>query len=163
MKFIPCQPSIWCRTYKKFKFFNGLHGVNHFWSNGFSSDLALIRLSGKSSLTIRDNGRIRATMISGEGGLLSYSNGNNVAAVSDDQSVGIEIQPDAVAFGTLGADTAPIASFPTDNDEVDLDCPSGGFSSIPEAIEDIRQGKVCCFSCFSCYVFNYFFSAFINF
>lgn len=28
------------------------------------------------------------------------------------------------------------------DDELDLDCPSEGFSSIPEAIEDIRRGKV---------------------
>lgn len=42
---------------------------------------------------------------------------------------------------------APTASgFPLENDEFDLDMPSEGFSSIPEAIEDIRQGKVSLFN-----------------
>nr|POF22894.1 bifunctional riboflavin biosynthesis protein riba 1, chloroplastic [Quercus suber] len=41
------------------------------------------------------------------------------------------------------ADTAPTSgAFPIENDEFDLDCPTKGFSSIPEAIEDIRQGKM---------------------
>lgn len=34
-------------------------------------------------------------------------------------------------------------SFSINNDEPDLDSPTEGFSSISEAIEDIRQGKVC--------------------
>lgn len=131
------------RACKNFKLFNGLHGVNPSSSNWYTSDLALIRLGSKSSFTIKGDGRTRATLISGEGGLLSYSNGNSVAAITKDQSVGIEIQPDAIAFGTLGADTAPATNgFPIDNDEFDLDRPSEGFSSIPEAIEDIRQGKI---------------------
>uniref|UniRef100_A0A0A9DAM7 3,4-dihydroxy-2-butanone-4-phosphate synthase n=1 Tax=Arundo donax TaxID=35708 RepID=A0A0A9DAM7_ARUDO len=37
---------------------------------------------------------------------------------------------------------APVVDgFSADDDELDLDCPTEGFSSIPEAIEDIRQGK----------------------
>lgn len=40
------------------------------------------------------------------------------------------------ADGTSGAD-----GFFDSDDEHDLDCPTRGFSSIPEAIEDIRQGK----------------------
>ncbi|KAL7199786.1 hypothetical protein ACSBR2_021980 [Camellia fascicularis] len=56
---------------------------------------------------------------------------------------GIEIQLDAIAFGTLGAETTPATfGFPIDNDEFDLDYPTKAFSSIPEAIEDIRQGKM---------------------
>ncbi|KAF7842995.1 bifunctional riboflavin biosynthesis protein RIBA 1, chloroplastic-like [Senna tora] len=74
-------------------------------------------------------------MISGGGDLLSYSNGN--------ESVGIEVQPDAIAFGTLAADTALTSNgFTADNDEFDLDRPTEGFASIPDAIEDIRQGKM---------------------
>ena len=86
----------------------------------------------------------RATLVSGEGDLLAYTNGNNVLA---NHPVGIEIQPDAVAFGALSADTALTSSgFPADTDEFDLDRPTEGFASIPEAIEDIRQGKVGVFS-----------------
>lgn len=52
-------------------------------------------------------------------------------------------QADAVALGTIAADMAPVVDgFSADDDELDLDCPTEGFSSIPEAIEDIRQGKV---------------------
>lgn len=91
-------------------------------------------------------GRTRATLVSGEGDLLSYTNGSNGLAnktLISDESVGIEVQPDALAFGALSADTAPIISgFPVDNDEFDLDRPTEGFASVPEAIEDIRQGKV---------------------
>jgi 3,4-dihydroxy 2-butanone 4-phosphate synthase / GTP cyclohydrolase II len=54
------------------------------------------------------------------------------------------IQADAAALGTIAADMAPVVDgFSADDDELDLDCPTEGFSSIPEAIEDIRQGKVC--------------------
>lgn len=89
-------------------------------------------------------------LVSGEGDLLSYPNGYNLAtksALVDDQSVGIEVQPDVIALGALAADTAPTTiGFPIDSDEFDLDSPTEGFSSIPEAIEDIRQGKVGCLS-----------------
>jgi 3,4-dihydroxy 2-butanone 4-phosphate synthase/GTP cyclohydrolase II len=54
------------------------------------------------------------------------------------------VQADAAALGTISADMAPIIDgFSADDDELDLDLPTEGFSSIPEAIEDIRQGKVC--------------------
>ncbi|KAL6661255.1 hypothetical protein ACP70R_000639 [Stipagrostis hirtigluma subsp. patula] len=52
------------------------------------------------------------------------------------------VQADAVALGTIAADMAPVVDgFSADDDELDLDCPTQGFASIPEAIEDIRQGK----------------------
>jgi len=52
------------------------------------------------------------------------------------------VQADAVALGTIAADMAPVVDgFSADDDELDLDSPTKGFSSIPEAIEDIRQGK----------------------
>ena len=54
------------------------------------------------------------------------------------------VQADAAALVTITADMAPIIDgFSADDDELDLDLPTEGFSSIPEAIEDIRQGKVC--------------------
>lgn len=131
---------------KNFKLFNGLHGVNLSLAKGYASNLPLIHLGGKLSLSIEGVGRTRATVISGEGDLLSYANENNVDeknTLIGDQSVGIEIQPDAVAFGTLAADTALTSNgFSIENDEFDLDRPTKGFSSIPEAIEDIRQGKM---------------------
>jgi 3,4-dihydroxy 2-butanone 4-phosphate synthase/GTP cyclohydrolase II len=137
------------RVCKNFKLFNGSHSVNPSLAKGYASDLPLIQLGGKLSVSIKGVGRTRATVISGEGDLLSYANENNVeenSTLIGDQSVGIEIQPDAVSFRTLSADTTPMSiRFPIDNDEFDLDHPTEGFSSIPEAIEDIRQGKVACF------------------
>ncbi|KAH0977043.1 hypothetical protein GBA52_026762 [Prunus armeniaca] len=130
---------------KNFKLFNGLHTLNLSLSNGNTSSIALIQMGSKFSFSNKGVSRIRATMVSEDGDLV-YTNGNGAVTNStliDDQSVGIEIQPDAVAFGTLSADTVPTTSgFPVDNDEFDLDCPTKGFASIPEAIEDIRQGKM---------------------
>ncbi|KAJ6777145.1 34-DIHYDROXY-2-BUTANONE 4-PHOSPHATE SYNTHASE [Salix koriyanagi] len=131
---------------RNFKLFNGLHGVNSFCANGNALNLAFIRLDGsKSSFGIKGVGKTRAKLISGDD-LLSYSNGNGVAAKStvlDNGSVGIDLQPEAIAFGTLSADTASITNdFGVGNDDHELDRPTEGFSSIPDAIEDIRQGKI---------------------
>ena len=41
------------------------------------------------------------------------------------------------------ADPSTMNFFTDDEDEADLDVPSKGFSSISDAIEDIRLGKVC--------------------
>ncbi|KAL5564569.1 hypothetical protein UlMin_027733, partial [Ulmus minor] len=129
-----------------FKLFGGLQGQIPYFTNGHASNLALLQLGGKLSFSNRGFGVTRATLVSGEGDILAYTNGNGVLenkTLANDQSVGIEMQPDAVAFGALSADTAPTTSgFSVDNDEFDLDCPTEGFASIPEAIEDIRQGKM---------------------
>lgn len=109
-----------------------------------------MQLTGKSSISIKGVGKGKAMLISGGGDLLSYPNGHNLAmknALVDDQSLGIEVQPDVIALGALAADTAPTTvGFPIDSDDFDLDSPTEGFSSIPEAFEDIRQGKVSCLS-----------------
>ncbi|EYU39123.1 hypothetical protein MIMGU_mgv1a005556mg [Erythranthe guttata] len=55
----------------------------------------------------------------------------------------VPVQSNSVILGALSADVAPTTSgFPVENDEYDLDLPSAGFSSIEEAIEDIRNGKM---------------------
>ncbi|CAL9180512.1 unnamed protein product [Musa hybrid cultivar] len=60
----------------------------------------------------------------------------------DNATVTSTIRSDAVALGTIAADTAPVPdAFSIDNGELDLDFPTEGFSSVSEAIEDIRQGK----------------------
>ncbi|XP_041014961.1 bifunctional riboflavin biosynthesis protein RIBA 1, chloroplastic-like isoform X1 [Juglans microcarpa x Juglans regia] len=130
---------------KSFNSFNGLLSVNPSLAKSYASDLPLIQLGGKFSSSIKGVGKTRAALISGEGDLLSYANEKNIEndTLNGDRSVGIEIQPDTVAFGTLAADTGLAGgSFPIDNDELDLDSPTEGFSSIPEAIEDIRKGKI---------------------
>ncbi|XP_050210244.1 bifunctional riboflavin biosynthesis protein RIBA 1, chloroplastic [Mercurialis annua] len=124
---------------RNFKLFNGLHGVTWLSANGSTS-------GSKSSLSIKSVPNTQAALVSEEGDLLSYSGRNNGAAngaLIDNDSVGIKLQPDAVAFATLAADTAPMPNgFPVDDEEYDLDRPTQGFSSIPQAIEDIRQGKM---------------------
>ncbi|XVE66579.1 hypothetical protein DITRI_Ditri08aG0090000 [Diplodiscus trichospermus] len=130
---------------KSVKCFNGLHGSNLISANGHTSDLALIQLGRRSSFVIKSVGKTRAALVSGEGDLLSYSSGSDASTngTFSDNSVGNEAKEDAIAFGTLAADPAPITNgFPIDNDEFDLDRPTEGFASIPEAIEDIRQGKM---------------------
>ncbi|KAI4317299.1 hypothetical protein L6164_025180 [Bauhinia variegata] len=71
---------------------------------------------------------------SGEGDLISHP---------VDKHAVEPIRMDTVAFQTLSAEITPITSgFFSHSNEHDLDCPTEGFSSIPEAIEDIRQGKL---------------------
>ncbi|KAL8151898.1 hypothetical protein V2J09_021706 [Rumex salicifolius] len=55
---------------------------------------------------------------------------------------GIEIQPDMADITKFSAEIAPKSKgISTKNNEYDLESPTRGFSSIPDAIEDIRQGK----------------------
>ncbi|XP_071729896.1 bifunctional riboflavin biosynthesis protein RIBA 1, chloroplastic-like [Rutidosis leptorrhynchoides] len=65
--------------------------------------------------------------------------GKNVVRASS----GRDLQPDSVVLGTLTTEMVPnMNSFSGSADDYDLDHPTPGFSSIPEAIEDIRQGKM---------------------
>lgn len=125
--------------------FNGLHSQSLYLGNGCS--LVPVWQSGRQCLHIRGGGRIRSVLLSGEGDLLSHPDEAKIVVNNppiSTISAGIEVQPDSVEFGTLVADIAPIAiGFPLENDESDLDRPTEGFFSIAEALEDIRQGKVC--------------------
>ncbi|KAK6143684.1 hypothetical protein DH2020_024032 [Rehmannia glutinosa] len=99
----------------------------------------------KVGLSIKASTNIKSALFSGEGNLLHHSTDSNVArnALISDLSGGVEVQSDSVVLGALSADMAPTTSgFPVENDEFDLDLPSEGFSSIPEAIEDISKGKM---------------------
>ncbi|OUZ99596.1 hypothetical protein BVC80_9061g12 [Macleaya cordata] len=101
----------------------------------------------KSCLSLKGDSRVRA-VISGEGDILSYAQSNtaagqNASAEPAKLSTGVEIQPDAIAFGTLAADMSPTTDdFFVDKDEFDLDSPTEGFASVSAAIEDIRRGKM---------------------
>lgn len=114
------------------------------------SDLPQVRLNYKFPSSDNAVSRIKATLISGGGDLLSYPKSNDVVIGKDlvnDGSVGIEVHPD----GTPAAEDTWFTSnvFSVDNNnEFDLDSPTVGFASIPEAIEDIRRGKVSTLSFF---------------
>ncbi|KAI8536328.1 hypothetical protein RHMOL_Rhmol10G0248600 [Rhododendron molle] len=122
------------------------HCLNPFMTSG--NMLGLISSpSNKLCLSFKVDGKARAVQISGEGNFLSYSSNKAVSGLGNDdkqanQQNGTEIQPNAVAFATFSAEIIPTSmGFHSDDDEFDLDRPTEGFSSIPEAIEDIRQGK----------------------
>ncbi|XP_072972618.1 probable bifunctional riboflavin biosynthesis protein RIBA 1, chloroplastic [Typha angustifolia] len=67
---------------------------------------------------------------------------NNSVSDQDYPSANTLLQADAITHGTISSDMSLLADeFFVDNDELDLDYPTKGFSSISEAIEDIRQGK----------------------
>ncbi|XP_059313780.1 bifunctional riboflavin biosynthesis protein RIBA 1, chloroplastic [Lycium ferocissimum] len=126
---------------KNFKLFNGLHSGDVYSVNGVSSE-SFTRRNPRAHLTIRNDFKVKSAFLSGEGDVRSQSRGES--SLLSSLSTGTETQPDAVTFGTLAADVVvPTTSgFSSDNDEFDLDRPTEGFSSVPEAIEDIRQGKM---------------------
>ncbi|KAK4840495.1 hypothetical protein QYF36_010252 [Acer negundo] len=99
-----------------------LHCVNPSSPNGCN----LFR-SSKLCLSFTKFGRATATKAAA---LVSGAYPNNKR-----QSSGIEIQHDTIGFGPT------TTGFLTNDDEHDLDRPTEGFATIPEAIEDIRQGK----------------------
>ncbi|XP_042505253.1 bifunctional riboflavin biosynthesis protein RIBA 1, chloroplastic-like isoform X1 [Macadamia integrifolia] len=133
--------------YKNSNWINGLHFMNPFVMNVKTSNVALVNLSRSLCFSLKGNGEVRATLISGEGGLLSYPKGGTVTGQSTllmgRRVLRLEMQPDAILFGTLATETVPSTdAFVVDADEQDLDHPTAGFSSIPEAIKDISQGKM---------------------
>lgn len=134
------------RASKTSKLFNGLHCG--------APGKSLIQLNGISRLSIKGDSIIRSALLSGEGDVLSHTSGVNGVgkhSLISGLSTGVEIQPDAVSFGKLVADIIHTPSgFPAEIDEFDLDHPTKAFSSIPEAIEDIRQGKVGFLKCSFC-------------
>lgn len=101
-------------------------------------------INRQSCLSLKANGRGIAGLVSGNDGLLSYSSSSGM--VEEDAFFNEQAdQPEGTSFGTLAAEiTSTTSEFFYNNDELDLDCPTEGFSSVAEAIEDIRQGKVSC-------------------
>ncbi|CAK7354614.1 unnamed protein product [Dovyalis caffra] len=126
--------------------YTGLHYVCPLTGRGHLTDLGSGNSAKKLCFSFKRDGRgrARASLVSGEGDVLSYPNGNTVSGQDKfvNQSAGIELQPDAISFGTLSAEITPTGGVFPDKDEYDLDHPTEGFASIPEAIEDIRQGKL---------------------
>ncbi|TKY60245.1 Bifunctional riboflavin biosynthesis protein RIBA 1 [Spatholobus suberectus] len=116
-------------------------------ANGYKSDFVLASPFRKVKFSSKV-GKVGA-VISGEGDLLSHPN-NYTSPTQDvlidklaEEPIRIRQQLDTFAFGTISPETNPtISGFFADRNEHDLDCPTQGFSSIPEAIEDIRQGKL---------------------
>ncbi|XP_050206052.1 bifunctional riboflavin biosynthesis protein RIBA 1, chloroplastic-like [Mercurialis annua] len=129
--------------------YTGLHCAHPLNFNASLTDLVSSYPNRKLCLNFKGFNRVRASLDSREGELLPYNNNNEAPGLDNfigkklNQPPGIALQSDAIGFGTLSAEMAPtsFAFFPND-DEHDLDRPIEGFASIPEAIEDIRQGKL---------------------
>ena len=128
-------------------------------TSGYKSDFMLASPIRKVKFSFKVD-KMRA-VISGEGDLLSHPNNYNSPRQLDklaeepikirlrfmiklvEVSSKIRQQLDTFAFGTVSDEINPtINGFFADRNEYDLDCPTQGFSSIPDAIADIRQGKV---------------------
>lgn len=91
------------------------------------------------SIRLKNTHRLRKLHVSHAGG-----DSSEHVIINGKANLSNAVQADAAALGTIAADMAPVVDgFSAADDELDLDCPTEGFSSIPEAIEDIRQGKVC--------------------
>lgn len=128
--------------------FQGLLPVELYTShNKISPPIALGFKRNTTFSKIRCSGALKSI---GEGddtdihvGSLVVPNGAKVVGLGKKSMTSTELDTDTISFGTVTAEITP----ETDNqvfiseDDVDLDCPSKGFCSIPDAIEAIRQGK----------------------
>ncbi|XP_052202406.1 bifunctional riboflavin biosynthesis protein RIBA 1, chloroplastic-like [Diospyros lotus] len=145
INFFPATAPTRSKAFSNFKLFNGLHCSKLVPTNGDRFHLSLSQLGGKLVFSVNCHGRTKAALLAGEGDP-RYPKATNAAdesTILSGLSPGIDIQPDTIAFGTITAETTPATfGFSVDDDEFDLDCPTEGFSSIAEAIEDIRQGKI---------------------
>ncbi|OEL13108.1 putative bifunctional riboflavin biosynthesis protein RIBA 1, chloroplastic [Dichanthelium oligosanthes] len=141
MASIATPSSASCARGKHFSRLMDIYGQS--WTSVLRCDNSLLLSTTSNSLrTIRSIGlgnthRFRNLHVSHAGG----DSSENVI-INGKANLSNAVQADAVALGTIAADMAPVVDgFCADDDELDLDCPTEGFSSIPEAIEDIRQGK----------------------
>lgn len=131
-----------------------------FRGNGYSKRLQFVSLTSNLTSTslrgtcfaLKGEDGTSTLPISGEDGILSYSKTgslidqfNSVIAETENNLLSnTKLQPDALSLGAVATGMAHATEeFFAENGELDLDCSTEGFSSIQEAIEDIRQGKVC--------------------
>lgn len=74
-----------------------------------------------------------------------FSDANNLRGIDQNGSLlgGLDEAASAVPFGTLDAEITPeTIDFFVSDAEGDPDCPSEGYSSIEQALNTLRQGKV---------------------
>ncbi|KAL8116589.1 bifunctional riboflavin biosynthesis protein RIBA 1, chloroplastic-like isoform X1 [Apium graveolens] len=137
----PSTPFPRLQTVKSLSLSNGVQLVNLFDSNGITSESSF-RMSGRLGFGIKADGKVKPTVLPVNGSFFLLKK-NRKNALHSSFSSESEIQSDSTALGTLSAETTPSGTnFPMGSDDYDLDHPTVGFSSIPEAIEDIRQGKM---------------------
>ncbi|GAB4834968.1 hypothetical protein Ancab_033235 [Ancistrocladus abbreviatus] len=90
---------------------SGLYCTNPLFSRGLSAYSPIVYVGNKSFHSVKSEVKTRAAVVSGEGDLLSYSSNSDALGPSAPENswpLGIEMQSDAISFGTLAADTAPM-------------------------------------------------------
>lgn len=100
-----------------------------------------ISLRKATCFVLQGDGPFQTATKLDDGDTLTHPNG----IVDGQKNISISniIQAADVAVDTNVTDvTFATDEFSSYDDGRDLDCPTQGFASIPEAIEDIRQGKV---------------------
>ncbi|KAI3702196.1 hypothetical protein L6452_27923 [Arctium lappa] len=135
----PSSPLLRSKMTKNMSSINGQYYLNPFTSNGYATE----GFRGKRLCSVsKSDGRFKASFLTVNGdSLVNNRRINCVGKSAVSLSSGFEIQSDSIA--TLAAETIPsMDSFQISGDDYDFDRPTAGFSSIPEAIEDIRQGKM---------------------
>uniref|UniRef100_A0A7N0UEE1 Uncharacterized protein n=1 Tax=Kalanchoe fedtschenkoi TaxID=63787 RepID=A0A7N0UEE1_KALFE len=124
----------------------GLRRMNVFFQNENISQVSSLQRSDKGCFNKLKFGITRASSGAGEGDTQPFPNGKIVSVEHNNfvgNQSGVESRVDGIGLGTLSAQTVPTATgFPPGDDEFDLDQPSESFASIPEAVEDIRNGKM---------------------
>lgn len=126
--------------FEKFEKSRRLQIVNPSAISRRSSNLAAISLTRSTCLALQGDGAFQTVSKSVDGDILSRPgdifNGQKNIPISS------VLQVDNVAVDTNVAGVpAATDEFSSYDDERDLDCPTEGFATIEEAIEDIRQGK----------------------
>lgn len=126
--------------FEKFEKSRRLQIVNPSAISRRSSNLAAISLTRSTCFALQGDGAFQTVSKSVDGDILSRPgdifNGQKNIPISS------VLQVDNVAVDTNVAGVpAATDEFSSYDDERDLDCPTEGFATIEEAIEDIRQGK----------------------
>ncbi|XP_039127693.1 probable bifunctional riboflavin biosynthesis protein RIBA 1, chloroplastic [Dioscorea cayenensis subsp. rotundata] len=125
----------------------GLRFINPYAERSNTMGLPFNSHRRSSSLNLKGYHGFRAVLRAGNDNDVSFpSDGSSVGHSTNDElerlTTNASLQTESVVLGTIAADMAPASDgFFPDDDERDLDLPTAGFSSIQEAIEDIRQGK----------------------
>ncbi|XP_010942615.1 probable bifunctional riboflavin biosynthesis protein RIBA 1, chloroplastic isoform X1 [Elaeis guineensis] len=130
-----CRPHA-CSNFEKFRRLQ----YNLFATCKKTSNFTSISLRKASCFGVNGDAGFGTLPLSSDGDILMGQ--NTSIGGQDHPSANTMLQAHAVKHGTISADMSPaMDDFSADDNEPDLDCPTEGFSSISEAIEDIRQGK----------------------
>lgn len=130
-------PYFFYRGHKYSKEFGGFRFLNPLATNKNGLTLGSIGLRKTSCFSVKGDGGVIAAQKSDIEVVIAQK--SEEGAIRDDLIAG-----ESFSINGLSSPNNEIQAdeFFVDNGEFDLDCPTKGFDSIAEALEDIRQGKV---------------------